>query len=89
MALAGFLLWPGLLLGGILAWQRKKLSGHIKLALLAVMLLFTFVGATGCATGIHMNSTPVGTHTLSITANASSSASSGANDHHENGKRSR
>lgn len=77
MALAGILLWPGLILGGILAWQRKKLSRHVKLVLLAAVLLFTFAGSTGCS-GIHFNSTPEGTHAITITANASASTSGGA-----------
>jgi len=77
IALAGILLWPGLILGGILAWQRKRLSGQVKLVLLAAVLLFTFAGGTGCS-GIHFNSTPEGTHAITITASASAPTSGGA-----------
>lgn len=76
-ALAGLLFFPGLLFGGLLAWQRKKLSALAKQMLLAGIVLSTVAGFSGCGGSFYQN-TVTGTHAITITATATASASNGS-----------
>ena len=66
-ALAGLLLFPGLLMGGVLAWQRRTLSAWTKQLLVAGLLAITLAGFSGCG-GAFFRNTLSGMHQITIQA---------------------
>ncbi|HEX4021133.1 MAG TPA: choice-of-anchor Q domain-containing protein [Acidobacteriaceae bacterium] len=66
---------PGMLLGGFLGLERKKLRGKMRHTLLLLLmvtgLLGMMSGLTGCA-GLASPSVPVGTYTVTITGTSGS-----------------
>ncbi|MFZ0394260.1 MAG: aryl-sulfate sulfotransferase [Terracidiphilus sp.] len=70
-SLAGFLWLPGLALGLLLAWRRRKLRG-IMLAIVAAIALAQ-LSLTGCGGGGASSPPPV-THTIKVTATPSNGA---------------
>jgi len=72
-ALAGLLLFPGLLMGGILAWRRRRLSAWTKQLLVAGLLAFTLAGFSGCG-GAFFRNTLSGMHQITIQAKATTDA---------------
>jgi sugar lactone lactonase YvrE len=74
-ALAGLLVFPSILFGGILAWHRRKLSNWAKQLLLAGMVLSTLAGISGCSASMFTQDT-TGTHQISVNATSSANGSS-------------
>ncbi|WP_263366467.1 Ig-like domain repeat protein [Edaphobacter bradus] len=66
-AMASIFALPGLLFGGLLAWQRKKLRGTHRLLVAMLALTMTLAGIVGCAS---QPTTPQGTSQVTVTATA-------------------
>jgi len=58
MALAGFFFLPGLLLGGLLAWQRKRLPMWSKQLMALAILALMMGGASGCSGASFLGAAP-------------------------------
>lgn len=70
--LAGIFWLPGLLFGGFLFWQRRKLTAKYQLVLLLVLAVTTLSGMVGC--GFQTPMTGPGTSTVTVTGSSGSSA---------------
>jgi hypothetical protein len=71
--MASIFFLPGLLLGGFVAWERKKLNANWKCMLMLVLLVSTMSGMVGC--GFSRPNAPNGSYTVTIHGAASNTSS--------------
>ena len=64
--LAGIFWLPGLLFGGFLMWQRRKLTAKYRVLVLILLVATTLSGMVGC--GFQQPMTGPGTKTVTVTA---------------------
>ncbi len=79
LSLASILWFPGLLLGGFIAWRRRSFTARVRGMVLLVLVGTMLVGgAVGCGSVFYR--TPLGAHVVTVVANTtvSSTASAGS-----------
>jgi sugar lactone lactonase YvrE len=69
--LAGIFWLPGLLFGGFLMWQRKRLTARYQVLVLVLLVVTTMSGMIGC--GFSQPMTGPGVSTVTVTATSGSS----------------